>query len=263
MKEIGYMPLNGGVHGPSDQSSKRPVATSPQPVFLIFGKLGNWQLATGLITIDRNWELQSSCDQLRSSPVASLCTSCQLDFETLCVIVYLDNILIYSEDKASHREHIREVLQHLRKHGLYAKPEKCEFHTDSTEYLGYCLSPSGLTMSEVKVQAIQDWPEPRKVKDIQSFLGFANFYHHFIFNYSEITIPLTRLTHKDTPWNFSDDCRSAFQCLKDTFTSALILTHYIPDAPLLVETDASDYAIAGILSICCLDEELWPVVFFS
>ena len=118
-------------------------------------------------------------------------------------------------------------------------------------------------MSKVKVQAIQDWPKPQKVKDIQSFLGFSNFYCHFIFNYSEITIPLTRLTCKDTPWNFSDDCRSAFQRLKDAFTSAPILTHYIPDAPLLVETDASDYAIAGILSIHCPDEELWLVAFFS
>ena len=118
-------------------------------------------------------------------------------------------------------------------------------------------------MSEVKVQAIQDWPEPWKVKDIQSFLSFANFYCRFIFNYSEITIPLTCLTCKDTPWNFSDDCRSAFQHLKDAFTSALILTHYILDALLLVETDASNYAIARILSIHCPDEELRPVAFFS
>ena len=118
-------------------------------------------------------------------------------------------------------------------------------------------------MSEVKVQAIQDWPKPRKVKDIQSFLGFANFYCCFIFNYSEITIPLIHLIHKDTPWNFSDDCCSALQHLKDAFTSAPILTHYIPDALLLVETDTSDYAIAGILSIRCLDKELWPVVCFS
>ena len=117
-------------------------------------------------------------------------------------------------------------------------------------------------MFEVKVQAIQDWPKPWKVKDIQFFLGFANFYCHFIFNYSEITIPLTHLTHKDTPWNFSDDCHSAFQHLKDAFTSTPILTHYILDAPLLVETDTFDYAITGILSICCLDEELWPVTFF-
>ena len=121
------------------------------------------------------------------------------DLLDVCIIVYLDDILIYSQEKASHREHVREVLQHLCKHGLYALPEKCEFHTDSTEYLRYCLSPSGLTMSEVKVQAIQDWPKPRKVKDIQSFLGFANFYRRFIFNYSKITIPLTRLTCKNTP----------------------------------------------------------------
>ena len=118
-------------------------------------------------------------------------------------------------------------------------------------------------MSKVKVQAIQDWPKPQKIKDIQSFLGFANFYCCFILNCSEITIPLTCLTYKDTPWNFSDDCHSAFQCLKDAFTSAPILTHYIPDAPLLVETDTSDYAIAGIICICCLNEELWLVMFFS
>jgi hypothetical protein len=88
------------------------------------------------------------------------------DLLDVCVIVYLDDILIYSVDKASHKEHVREVLRRLRKHGLYAKPEKCEFHTKSTEYLGYLLSPSGLTMSPDKIQTIQDWPEPCKVKDI-------------------------------------------------------------------------------------------------
>jgi hypothetical protein len=121
------------------------------------------------------------------------------DILDVCVIVYLDDILIYSADKASHKEHVREVLCRLRKHGLYAKPEKCEFHTESTEYLGYLLSPSCLTMSLDKVQTIQDWPEPRKVKDIQSFLGFANFYRRFIDNYSDIVTPLTRLTRKGAP----------------------------------------------------------------
>ena len=99
-----------------------------------------------------------------------------VDLLDVCVIVYLDDILIYSTDKASHKEHVREVLWRLRKHGHYAKPEKCEFNTDSTKYLGYQLSPSGLTISPDKVQTIQDWPEPWKVKDIQFFLGFANFY---------------------------------------------------------------------------------------
>ena len=113
------------------------------------------------------------------------------DLLDVCVIIYLNDILIYSADKASHKEHVQEVLWRLCKHGLYAKPERCEFHTDSTEYLRYQLSPSGLTMSPDKVQTIQDWPEPRKVKDIQFFLGFANFYQWFIDNYSDIVTPLT------------------------------------------------------------------------
>jgi len=128
------------------------------------------------------------------------------DMLDVCVVVYLDDILIYSEDMESHQQHVQEVLRQLRLHGLFAKPEKCEFHSDSVEYLGYRLSPEGLTMSPDKIQTISDWPEPRKVKDIQSFLGFANFYRRFIFNYSDIMVPLTWLTWKDAPWNFSEDC---------------------------------------------------------
>src|SRR6266581_3673885 len=131
------------------------------------------------------------------------------------------------------------------------------------EYLGYILSPSGLAMSSEKVKAIQDWPKPHKVKDIQSFLSFANFYRCFIHEYSAIVIPLTCLTWKGIPWVFSDDCHSAFQHLKAAFTSTLILTHWVPDALIIMETDASDYAISGIISIRCADEEIWPVAFRS
>jgi hypothetical protein len=185
------------------------------------------------------------------------------DMLDVCVIVYLDDILIYSQDLASHKKHVREVLLRLRKHRLYAKPEKCAFHTTSVEYLGYLLSPDGLTMSSEKIQAIVDWPEPRKVKDVQSFLGFANFYRRFIFNYSDIVVPLTRLTRKGVLWDFSEDCRKSFETLKKAFTSAPVLTHWIPNVPIVVETDASDYAIAGILSIVCPDSELRPVAFYS
>ena len=124
----------------------------------------------------------------------------------VCMVVYLDNILIYLDNMEDHVKHIQEVLQRLHQHKLFAKPKKCEFHSDSVEYLGYFLSPDSLTMSQDKVTAICDWPEPCKVKDIQSFLGFTNFYRHFIFNYSNIVVPLTQLTWKDAPWNFSEDC---------------------------------------------------------
>jgi len=105
----------------------------------------------------------------------------------VCVVVYLDDILIYSDDIMQHWSHIKEVLKKLQKAGLYAKAEKCKFHSDSVEYLGYVLSLSGLTMSDAKVKTIQEWLEPKKIKDIQSFLGFANFYRRFIFRHSHST----------------------------------------------------------------------------
>ena len=118
-------------------------------------------------------------------------------------------------------------------------------------------------MDPAKIQTIQDWPEPCKVNDIQKFLGFANFYRRFIDNYSDIVIPLTHLSGKSNKWNFNDKCRNAFNTLKTAFLSALILTHWIPDRRITLETDASDYAIGAILSITLPDGEIHPVAFHS
>ena len=98
------------------------------------------------------------------------------DLLDVCIMIYLDDILIYLNNMSKHHQHIKQVLKCLCKADLYAKAEKCEFHSKSVEYLGYILSPSGLIMSNNKVKIIQDWPKPKKVKDIQSFSGFANFY---------------------------------------------------------------------------------------
>jgi len=181
----------------------------------------------------------------------------------VCVVIYLDDILIYSNNMSEHHQHVKEVLKHFHKASLYTKAEKCEFHSKSVEYLGYILSLSGLTMSDNKIKIIQDWPEPKKVKNIQFFLGFANFYHWFIFNYSDIVIPLTHLTQKDIPWKFDSFCIDAFNSLKKAFTSTPILTHWIPDAQLIMETDALDYALIAILSIINEDNEVHPVAFHS
>jgi Reverse transcriptase (RNA-dependent DNA polymerase)/RNase H-like domain found in reverse transcriptase len=169
------------------------------------------------------------------------------DMLDVCVIFYINDTLIYSDNPSQHREHVHEVLRHLRLHSLYAKADKCKWHQDSVEFLGHMLSADGLMMSKEKVQMIRDWPEPWKVKDIQSFLGFANFYRLLIHNYSDITVPLTRLTRKGIPWAFTEECRKSFEFLKKGFTSALILSHWVPDQPLVVETDASDYALGAIL----------------
>jgi len=185
------------------------------------------------------------------------------DLLDVCVVIYLDDILIYSNNMSEHHWHVKEVLKCLCKAGLYAKAEKCEFHSESVEYLGYILSPSGLTMSNDKIKIIQDWLELKKVKNIQSFLGFTNFYRWFIFNYSDIVILLTCLTWKDIPWKFDSSCQDAFNSLKKAFTSAPILTHWISNAQLIMETDASDYALAAILSIVNKDNEVHPVAFHS
>jgi len=124
-----------------------------------------------------------------------------------------------------YHQYIKEVLKYLYKASLYAKAEKYEFYSESVEYMEYILSPSGLTISDNKVKIIQDWPEPKKVKSIQSFLGFTNFYCQFIFNYSDIVIPLTHLTQKDIPWKFNSSYHDAFNSLKKAFTSTPILTH--------------------------------------
>src|SRR5258708_39918412 len=131
------------------------------------------------------------------------------------------------------------------------------------EYLGFILSPEGLRMDPVKVLTIQAWPVPRNVHKVQSFLGFANFYQRFISGYAEFTQPLTNLCQKNTPWHFGEPDSTAFQHLKMAFRAAPVLYHWVPDLPITVETDASDYAIAGILSITTPHLELRPIASHS
>ena len=202
---------------------------------------------------------------LNNSPATFQCFMNDIlgDLLDKCIMVYLDDILLYSNNLKEHKEHIYELLWHLRKHSLYTKANKCEWHRDSVEFLGYILTNLGLTMAEEKVKIIQEWPEPRNIKDIQSFLGFANFYRQFIHNYSEITVPLTWLTWKGTTWNFTLECHSTFELLKKVYISALILMHWIPDQLLVVETDISDYALAAILSMYNPDSEIHPIAFHS
>ena len=111
-----------------------------------------------------------------------------------CVVIYLNDILIYSNNMSEHHWHVKEVLKYFCKASFYTKAEKYEFYSELVEYLRYILSSFGLIMSNDKVKIIQDWLESKKVKDIQFFLDFTNFYCRFIFNYLDIVIPLTCLT---------------------------------------------------------------------
>ena len=103
------------------------------------------------------------------------------------LVIYMDDMLLFSKDLETHRERTRRVLQCLRENDLYLKPEKCLFDVDEVEFLGLIIKPDTLAMDPVKLQGIRDWPTPTSVKGVRSFLGFANFYQHFISNYSDLT----------------------------------------------------------------------------
>jgi hypothetical protein len=159
-------------------------------------------------------------------------------FLDVCVVVHLDDILIYSENPDEHLKHV-EVLRRLRANNLYAKVKKCAFSVDTTDFLGFVIGPDGLRMGDSRIEVICDWPTPRKVKDVQSFLGFANCYRRFIALYFDTTVLLTRRTRKNVPVASSPQCEDAFQLLKTAFASAPILLHFDPTLPPVVETGAS------------------------
>ena len=185
-------------------------------------------------------------------------------------VVYLDDILVYSENPDEHTAAVRQVLERLQQHQLFVNLEKCEFDTDTVEFLGYVISPDGVAMETSRVAAIRDWPIPKSVREVQVFLGFANFYRRFIFAYSRVTKGMTDLLKgrgkNGSQFQWTDEAEDSFQGLKTAFTTAPILRHFDPERQILVETDASGFAVAGILSQSFgegADARWYPVAFYS
>ena len=185
------------------------------------------------------------------------------EYIDIFVIVYLDDILIYSNNEAEHIDHVIKVLQRLRENFLYAKLEKCEFHVTSVQYLGFIISPAGISMDPKKVSTITEWPQPSNIKAVRGFLGFANFYRRFIFNYSVIAVPLFNMLKKDTAFRWTDACKSSFDNLKGRFITAPILGHFNPQSATTIETDASDYAIGAVFNQVGDDGLIHPIAFIS
>lgn len=188
---------------------------------------------------------------------------------------YLDDILIYSNSMAEHIRHVQQVLDKLLKAGLFLDINKCDFHVKEVRYLGLIITTEGLKMDPRKVDTIMNWKTPRCVKDVQSFLGFANFYRRFIKGYSKIAAPLINLTKTKSPKAGGSKMdmvfplapkgpeEKAFVTLKEAFIKAPILAHFNPDRETWVETDASDYVAAGVLSQKDDNDILRPVAFMS
>ncbi|KAL0187982.1 hypothetical protein M9458_015081, partial [Cirrhinus mrigala] len=181
------------------------------------------------------------------------------------VIVYIDDILIYSDSFHDHVNHVRSVLHRLMQHQLYSKLEKCELHQIKVTFLGYIISSEGVAMDDSKVQAVVNWPQPTTVKELQRFLGFANFYRRFIHNFSSISAPLTSMIKGGRQrLSWSPPAVSAFQELKHRFTTAPILHHPDPDREFIVEVDASSTGIGAVLSQRQGNPpKMYPCAFYS
>ena len=163
------------------------------------------------------------------------------------VIIFIDDILVYSQTEEEHAEHLRQVLQMLRQNELYAKYEKCRFWLKEVQFLGHIISDRGISVDPGKVSAVREWGHPTTPTEIHSFLGLVGYYRRLIRGFSKIAGPLTHLTRKGVPFISSDACQLAFDELKDRLTSAHVLALPRPGVEYLVYTDASLQGLGGVL----------------
>jgi hypothetical protein len=163
------------------------------------------------------------------------------------VIVFIHDILVYFENEEDHAEHLRIVLNRLRDHKLYAKFSKCEFWLKKVHFLGHILSKDGFLVDPSKVQEVMDWKAPTIVHEVQSFLGLAGYYHHFIPYFSKIAKPMTSLLQKDQKFAWTKECEVAFHTLQKLLTTAPVLAQPDIEKPFDVFCDASKIGLGYVL----------------
>jgi len=178
------------------------------------------------------------------------------------VVVYLDDILIFTRIEEEHERAVWRVLEVLVEHKLFLCPEKCEFHRKEIEYLKLVISENKVAMDPVKVAGVRDWPTPENWTDMQAFIGFVNFYHCFIQDFSTIARPLFDLTRSDQAWNWDAKKQKAFEGLKMAVTTVPVLVSPQDSEPFRIEADSSDFASGAVLSQQLPGEEKWHLVAF-
>ncbi|XP_073041822.1 uncharacterized protein [Primulina eburnea] len=163
------------------------------------------------------------------------------------VVVFIDDILVYSPSEEDHKEHLHLNLQMLREKELYAKFKKCEFWLKSVTFLGHIISKEGVSVDPKKVEAITGWPRPKTVTEIRSFLGLAGYYRKFVEGFSSIATPLTKLTQKNSKFNWSEECEKSFQTLKEKLASTPVLILPTEDKSFIIYSDASKEGLGCVL----------------
>ncbi|KAK2436721.1 hypothetical protein QL285_021693 [Trifolium repens] len=163
------------------------------------------------------------------------------------VVVFIDDILIYSKDEEEHEEHLRLVLQVQRDRKLYANPSKCEFWMKTVNFLGHVISEEGISVDPAKIETVLAWKQPQTVTDIRSFVGLAGYYRRFIEGFAKIVAPMTQLTRKDQPFAWTEKCEASFQLLKERLTTSPVLVLPQSDEPYEVYCDASHQGLGCVL----------------
>jgi len=178
-------------------------------------------------------------------------------------VTFIDNILVATDTEEGHDKLVEEVLKRLEENDLFVKPKKCKWKVREVEFLGVVISPRGVEMQKEKIEKVLNWPAPRNVKEVQKFLGLANYYRRFIKDFARLAAPLHVLVRKEQKWKWEGKQKEAFKRLKAVFTTEPVLA--IPDInrEMRVETDASDYAMGGVLSTKCENGKWRPVAFIS
>jgi len=163
------------------------------------------------------------------------------------VLIFIDDILIYSRSRKEHEEHLRLVLQTLREHQLYAKFSKCDFFKEEIQYLGHVITKEGIAVDPEKIRTIMEWPIPKDVADIRSFMGLAGYYRRFVEGFSRVAHPITSLQKKGKVFKWTPECQQSFEHLKHLLTTAPILCIADPNKDYVVCTDASKEGVGGVL----------------
>ena len=163
------------------------------------------------------------------------------------LLVFIDDLLIYGKSRDEHDKLLIEVFHRLKLNHLKANPKKCLFLVQSVEFLGHVLCEKGIKMSPSKLASILTWQYPTNVKELQSFLGLANYYRTFIPNYSATALPLHSLTRKGSVFSFDATCKTAFDLLKERFASDVVLVSPDPNEQLFIVCDASDFALGSVI----------------
>jgi transposase InsO family protein len=178
------------------------------------------------------------------------------------VLVFVDDILIYSSTVEEQVELVEFVLRRLQEEGYYASPDKCEWFKDKVSFLGHVISGEGIEVQAHKVKAVREWPVPQTKRDVRAFLGMAGYYRRFIHEYGRIASPLNELTGKEVAFVWTDKHQQAFETVKDKLTSAPVLAHPDPEKQYILHTDASGFAVSGVLSQDT-PEGRRPIAFYS